>query len=139
MACSFLLDTGSYSWSMCNNKHDFVVKSFVNHTIIYNYCCHYHLSHTIDSMLMYENNNKSLINTYILIKDVHNNKKTILHFGNVTFGPETESDYNKKNYEDFCLEMDRIGSIYLPDNMYQQLYQEDEPDLMCYESSTEDN
>ena len=135
MSCAVRVNNNNYGWEQCGNGEDFIVETMINDTVLYTPCCHYHLTGSIRSLMLNTNTYQyynRVVNTQICVIDKYNNKKEI-HFGNVTFGPETESDYNKKNYEDFCLEMDRIGSIYLPDNMYQQLYQEDEPDLMCYE------
>jgi len=97
-------------------------------------CCHYHITKTIQDMLASSNFNSTyVVNTHITVIDDKNNEIKQLHFANVSFGPETESDNEKRNFEEFSIEMDRIGSISVPDEMYETFKCYD-LDLMCYES-----
>jgi len=131
MSCCNINKT--FNWCCCNNSISFKIQSNLYNSIVLDcYCCNLHLSKTLDKLVdHYARVDYPLVNTQITVDSLTNDEKYVIHTGNVLFGPDTEDKHNKKLFDEFRIEMDRIDCLHPVDSIGYKLLNNSFHDIMC--------
>ena len=106
-----------FSWKCCENDIEYHIETVINGNLVNCFCCKAHMARTFHKLAKILNNSKYyIINTSLTVRNNSKDKFYSLHFGDLQFGPETEQQYNKRMFDEFRVEMDRIGGDINPIN-----------------------
>ena len=120
-----------FEWKCCENYIGYKVETVINGQLVNCYCCDNHLDRTYNKLIGVINKCKyPIINTLLTIQN-RQNQYLAIHFGDVQFGPQTEHEHYEQQYKQFCVEMDRIGSLHIPGSMQYELLNNNLHDSNC--------